>query len=79
MVTWQLELLDRRVAVTVGADVGAVVGLDVAGDVVGLDVVGAGVVADQQMVQPARVTELSLRHVKTEPAATATPLGPVRP
>ena len=49
-----------------GADGGAIVN-------------GGGGVADQQMVQPARVTELSLRHVKTEPAATATPLGPVRP
>ena len=61
------------------------VGGEVVGElVVGAEVVGGGVggaeePTAQQMVQPSFVTEKSLRHVNVEPAATATPLGPVLP
>ena len=67
----------------IGETVGVAVGVEVAGElVVGADVVGdaelgAKEPAAQQMVQPSFVTEPSLRHVNVEPAATATPLGPV--
>ena len=69
----------------IGETVGVAVGVEVAGElVVGADVVGdaelgAKEPAAQQMVQPSFVTEPSLRHVNVEPAATATPLGPVLP
>ena len=57
-----------------------VVGADVVGDAeLGAREVGAEEPAAQQMVQPSFVTEPSLRHVNVEPAATATPLGPVLP
>ena len=50
----------------------------------GAEVFGAGLVVGallgaQQMVQPSLTTETSLLHVKFEPAATATPFGPVLP
>ena len=57
-----------------------VVGGEVVGElVVGAEVGGAEEPTAQQMVQPSFVTEKSLRHVNVEPAATATPLGPVLP
>ena len=54
------------------------VGAEVVGEAeLGAREVGAEEPAAQQMVQPSFVTEPSLRHVNVEPAATATPLGPV--